>query len=154
MIYNIKNKPYYFRKVIATILDYGLLFAVTFLWMVKYGEPNAEGGYTVTGIYALPPIIFWYVMLPGSEALFSKTLGHWLVGLKVVEVSCMKADFIQTFKRRLADLVDLFFWGIPAIISIRNSAHNQRLGDLWAETAVVSLQDEKERLETTGADIK
>jgi len=140
--------------VIATILDYGLLFSITFLWMMKYGEPNAEGGYTVTGIYALPPIIFWYVMLPGAEALFSKTLGHWLVGLKVVEVSGMKAGFIQTLKRRLADIVDLFFWGIPAIISIRNSSHNQRLGDLWAETAVVSLEDQTEKRETTEVNIE
>jgi len=136
----INNKPYYFRKIIATIIDYGLLYSFFWVYMSVYGEPNSENGYSVDGIYALPPYLFWFIILPLFESLFSQTIGHFIVDLKIIDVSNGgKPSIAQSFKRRIADIIDLFFFGIPAFISINKSKNNQRLGDLWSDTIVVSF---------------
>ncbi|MBE0660876.1 MAG: RDD family protein [Bacteroidales bacterium] len=144
-----KNKPYIFRKIIAAIIDYAIIYGITFLYLMKFGKLTGDGGYQANGLYAFPPIILWVVMLPIAESVFSRTLGHWIVGLKIADESGIKADFIQTFKRRLADIVEIPFFGIPAIIAINKTTKNQRIGDLWAETIVVSRKDEKVKIENT-----
>jgi uncharacterized RDD family membrane protein YckC len=134
---NINNKPFIFRKIIATIVDYALLFTVTYLYMSEFGEPNSAGGYTVHGFYAIPPILMWFLILPFTETVFSQTFGHFLVGLKVIDITGDKPSIFQSVKRRVADMLDIFFFGIPAFIAINKSEYNQRLGDLWAETYVI-----------------
>ena len=44
---------------------------------------------------------------------------------------------IQSFKRHLLDPIDMSMFGLIAIIIIKNTNYNQRLGDLWAKTIVV-----------------
>ena len=44
-------------------------------------------------------------------------------------------------KRHLLDPIDLLFYGIPAIITIKNTEKHQRLGDLWAKTIVIDTMD-------------
>jgi uncharacterized RDD family membrane protein YckC len=41
----------------------------------------------------------------------------------------------------LLDPIDILFYGIPAIIAIKNSDKHQRLGDMWAKTIVVDIKD-------------
>jgi uncharacterized RDD family membrane protein YckC len=137
----IKNKPYILRKIIATLIDYAILFYVIYLYMSKFGEQNNEGDYTVEGIYTLPVILMWLIYLPGSESLLSRTIGHMIVGLRIIDHTGGKPGILQTIKRRLADPVDLILFGIPAIIAINKTENNQRLGDLWADTLVVSNND-------------
>ncbi len=144
------NKPFIGRKIIATIIDYSLLYTITFYYLMEFGVPNDEGGYSAEGIKAIPPILFWFLLLPGTECFFTATLGHWLVGLKVIEEGGLKADFLQTIKRRLADIIDIFFFGIPAMISINKTVNNQRLGDLWAETIVVRVNRRNKDKNTCG----
>ena len=131
------NKPFISRKITATIIDYGFLFIITYWYMSEFGEANPDGGYSVHGIYSLPPILMWFLFLPFMETLFSLTIGHLIVGLKIVDNSGNKPSISQSIKRRIADFVDIFFFGIPAFISINKTEKNQRLGDLWAETIVV-----------------
>nr|WP_319997637.1 RDD family protein [uncultured Draconibacterium sp.] len=141
---NITNKPYLTRKFIATIIDYSILTVLSFFYIKEFGEPNGSGAYQVEGLDALPPILFWLLLFPIAESIFSATLGHFIVGLKVIDVGGSKPDFIQTLKRRLADIVDLVFYGIPAMIAIKKTEKNQRLGDLWAETMVVCRKEKIE----------
>ncbi|WP_394335734.1 RDD family protein [Flavobacterium cyanobacteriorum] len=59
-----------------------------------------------------------------------------------------KPTFFQSLKRHVLDPVDMFPFGLIAIITIKNTDKHQRLGDLWAKTIVVkndtlSIQDSK-----------
>lgn len=137
----INNKPYYFRKIIATIIDYGLLYSFLFWYVSVFGEPNNEGGLSVDGDYTLPPVLLWFIMLPFFESFFSHTIGHFIVDLKIIDTNGAKPSILQTFKRRVADIIDLLlFFALPAFISINKSRNNQRLGDLWSDTVVVSVK--------------
>ena len=140
---NEKNDPHYARKIIATIVDYTIVFLSMYFWIKEFGEPNSEGGYTASGIYALPPIVFWIILLPMSESLFSATLGHWMVGLRIVDESGFTPDFFMALKRRIADIIDLPFFAIPAFIAIERTPMGQRLGDLWARTVVIDREVKK-----------
>lgn len=131
------------RKVIATIIDYGIYFTLTFLYMMEFGELNADGEYHTEGIASIPSILLWILWFPGAEALYSSTFGHWIVGLKVVDDSGADSpDIIQLLKRRVADIVDIFIWGIPAFIAINKTDKSQPLGDLWGETMVIRRGDD------------
>ena len=80
-------------------------------------------------------------IFPIIESLNGRTLGHTLVQLRVTTLSGNNISFVQSFKRRLLDPVDIFsFWGVVAVIAIRNSDRNQRIGDMWAKTLVVGAE--------------
>ncbi|WP_047414155.1 RDD family protein [Cellulophaga sp. Hel_I_12] len=150
----IQTQPNIGKRVLAGFIDYFIIYAVTFFLAYTLGEPNDEGGYSLNGAPALIPMIFWLFMTVGLEQLFGATFGNGLVGLKPISIlehidgriyknAIQKSTFGQSFKRHLLDLIDMFFFGLVAIITIKNSEKNQRLGDLWAKTTVIKIEDEK-----------
>ncbi len=58
--------------------------------------------------------------------------------------SNLKPTFGQSFKRHLLDPIDMFFFGLIGILTIKNSVKNQRLGDMWAKTIVMKTSDLKD----------
>jgi hypothetical protein len=44
------------KRTGATIMDYVIIFAFSFGFVMYFGEPNSEGGKTVSGLPALVPI--------------------------------------------------------------------------------------------------
>lgn len=108
------------------------------MYVMYFGEPNDEGGYSVSGIKGLPLLAFWFLYFPGMEATRGQTIGHMITGLKVVTLSGNSVSFGQAFKRRLLDAIDIFAtFGLVAFITVKNSERNQRVGDIWAKTIVV-----------------
>lgn len=137
------DKPYLSKRIIATIIDYGIYYLFFFIYIGFFGEDNGEGGKHVTGFLGLIPIIVWFLYFVLMEATFYATLGHQLFELEVRNIDGSKIDFTQALRRRLLDFIDICFLGIPAIIAIKNTEHHQRLGDLWAKTKIVKIQDKK-----------
>jgi uncharacterized RDD family membrane protein YckC len=126
------------NRFFASLIDYLVIGCVFMIYAYKFGEPNNEGGYTVHGLKALVPLGFWFIYLIVIEGFFGATVGHFVMGLKVVKADNSGIDFVDSIKRHLLDPIDILPFGIPAMISIKNSALNQRLGDLWAKTIVVN----------------
>lgn len=133
----LKGETSILRRLFAFIIDYGITFLLTYLYIMAYGEPNDEDGYSVTGWPALIPVVFWLLYFPTIESIYDTTLGHYIVGLKVIKSTGGKIDFNDSLKRHSVDPFELFIWGIPAIIAIKKTPKHQRLGDLWADTIVV-----------------
>jgi len=131
------------NRILASLIDYIAIGCFFWLFVHMYGEPNATGGYTVNGIKALVPIGFWFIYLIVIESLFNATMGHFILGLKVVKTDGERIDFIASLKRHLADPFDFFFFGVVGIILIKNTVLNQRLGDIWAKTIVITDKEEK-----------
>jgi uncharacterized RDD family membrane protein YckC len=134
----IKTEPKLLRRSLATIIDYGLYF-IFFSWLVAtYGVPNDEGGYTLSNDPKGGWIfVVWIIYFPIVESFRGQTLGKLILGLRVVTKNGNPISFGQAFKRHLVDMIDFFFFGIVAIITIKNTPDHQRVGDLWAKTIVI-----------------
>jgi len=135
----LKTEPNIGKRIIAGFIDYLIIFIFFFIYIYAFGEPNEEGGYSVSGLLALVPIIFWGIMTVGLEVGFGGTLGNSIAGIKAIPKSGInrKLTFGESFKRHLFDPIDMFFFGLVAIVIIKNTDKNQRLGDLWGNTIVV-----------------
>ncbi len=134
-----KTEPNIGNRILAGLIDYTLIYLFTFTMVFVLGEPNEEGVYSLSGAPSLIPILFWLIMTVGLEIGLGATLGNSIAGLKAIPMSEQnrKLTFGQSLKRHLLDPVDMFFFGLPGIITIKNTDKNQRIGDLWAKTIVV-----------------
>ena len=135
------------KRIFATILDYGLYLLAFYVYLMFFGHENDEGGQTVSGLLALPIFIAWFVYFVVIEAFYGATLGHQGFNLKVLTLKRKDIEFTQALKRHLLDPIDIFFYGIPAIIAIKNSDRHQRIGDMWAKTIVVDTTDPEQYLD-------
>jgi uncharacterized RDD family membrane protein YckC len=135
----IQTKANLVKRIFAGLVDYLIIFAFQFAYVFAYGAPNEEGGYSVSGFPALVPVLFWCLMTVGVEQIFGATVGNMLVDLKPVSFPGyqQRLTFGQSLKRHLLDPLDMLFFGFIGIITIKNTAMNQRLGDIWAQTVVV-----------------
>ena len=133
----IQTQPNFGRRIAATLIDYCIVYGFTFWYIFEFGQPDGEGGYEVTGLPALLPVLVWFVYFPVIESIKGQSFGHRLAGLMVIHKSGKKADFGQVLLRRLLDPIDLWFFGLVAILTIRNNDQHQRVGDLAANTIVI-----------------
>jgi uncharacterized RDD family membrane protein YckC len=145
-----KYKTNLTKRIFATLIDYGLYVAFFFMYIEYFGHENSSGGKSVEGFASLPPDLFWFIYFPLVENAFGTTLGGLIFNLRVLTVDRREIGFMEAIKRHLCDLPDLFFFGIPAIIAIKNTEKHQRLGDLWAETIVVDLKDPEQAMQVSG----
>lgn len=137
------TRPYAGRKVVATMIDYVVILAITVLYILTFGEPNEEGGKSVTGWSALLIVLPWFIYFIFTEWYFGATPGHKIVGLKVVSVDGSRLRFTQVFVRRFCDALEISWcFGLIAFILVLNSEQNQRLGDIAAKTLVIDKNDE------------
>jgi uncharacterized RDD family membrane protein YckC len=136
-----KNKSNLKKRIIATLIDYALFLIPMYMYIMYFGQFNNEGGKTVSGLMALPIPIVWVIYFVVIEAYYGSTLAHQSLYLKVLTVDRKQIQWTQALKRHLLDPIDILFYGIPAIIAIKNSEKHQRLGDMWAKTIVVDTKD-------------
>lgn len=137
------TKPNLLKRFIAGLIDYLFVYGFFFAFVYSFGKPNDEGGYSVTGILGLVPIIFWFAIVVLTEVFFGATLGNSIVGLKPKSLTKNNGElsFSQSIKRHLLDPIDMFLFGLIAIITIKNTDRNQRLGDIWAKTIVTEIEN-------------
>ncbi len=129
------------KRIIATLIDYTIISIITYLYIELLGDDTPDGSKEVNGLLTLPIFIFWFLYFVVIETFYSATLGHQALYLKVVTVDRKVIGFSQALKRRLLDPIDIMIYGIPAIISIKNTDKHQRLGDLWAKTIIIDTKD-------------
>src|SRR5690606_38569912 len=105
------------ERIGAAIIDYGLIFTITFLLIFVLGTPNDEGGYSLTGWAAWTPTLVWFILTIGFEQFLGGTLGNSIMSLKVYDDNGFRnsPDFLQSFKRHLLDPIDMFPFGIIGI---------------------------------------
>jgi uncharacterized RDD family membrane protein YckC len=67
-----------------------------------------------------------------------QTLGKWMLGLRVMDMTGLELQFSQVVIRNLLRIFDqLPFWGLVGGMAMIVSKHRQRLGDLAAGTVVI-----------------
>ena len=126
------------------MIDYGMYFLFLIIYIPLFGKENEEGGQSVSGLLGLPILIYWFIYFIVVESIYGATLGHQAFYLRVLTINRNKIVFLQAVKRHLLGFLDMLVYGIPAIISIKNSDKHQRLGDMWAKTIVVDTTDKEQ----------
>lgn len=129
------------KRILATVLDYLIFGLLCYLYLGFFGTENDEGALVVRNLMALPILILWLVYFVAIEGLKGATLGHQALNLKVLTVRRDEIGLTEAFLRRLLDLIDILWYGIPAIIEIKYTEKHQRLGDLVAGTIVIDTED-------------
>ena len=139
MIYKTNLK----RRFLAGFIDYAIIYSLTFLLIFAFGTPDVEGTYHLNGLPALIPVTGWLILTVVFESLLGGTLGNSIMGLKVLpaNMKIRNLTFKESLKRHLLDPIDMFMFGLIAIITINNTDKRQRLGDIWANTIVVKASD-------------
>ena len=141
------TKAYVNKRVTATLIDYTIVWAFAIFYIYEFGEPNDRGGYTLSGWPLMVPVLFWFVFIVIAERYMGGTLGHQLCRIKVVSVIREDMSLWRTFKRRIADCLEIgWCFGLIAYLLARNTNNNQRLGDILAKTCVIGKDDEYKEL--------
>jgi uncharacterized RDD family membrane protein YckC len=133
------------RRALAATIDYGILTGCSVLILSAVGTTDADGIVRVTGIPALMLMaagaVIWLLYFPLAEALFGQTLAKAALRLEVVRLDGKPLRFGDAVQRRIIDLMELWMFGIPALISATQSPYGQRFGDRLAATTVVADED-------------
>ena len=139
--YTVHTKPYIKLRIIATLIDYGILGALFYVFVFTMGEDQGNGAHVVNGWPVLLIPIFWTIYFVVTESTNQATPGHEICKLKVYKTNGQKPGFTDAFKRRICDPIDIFIYGLPALICILKTPKHQRLGDLFADTVVAKASD-------------
>ena len=120
------------KRFLAGLIDYSVIFTFFYVFV-----------YSVNGILALVPVLFWFAFTVLLELLFDATLGNSIMGLKPKSLIKNNGElsFSQSLKRHLLDPIDMFPFGLIGIMTLKNTDRNQRLGDIWAKTIVIDNKD-------------
>ena len=128
------------RRFYANFFDYFILFALYALYIFLAGTRDDEGTYRVAGLKAFVLPLIWILYFPVAEAISGQTIGKKIFNLHIVDLGGNAPTIVQTFLRRLLDIFEMTFLGLPAILSINYSPKNQRIGDMMAGTTVVQTE--------------
>ncbi len=142
------NYPYIPKRVGATVIDYTIMFLFDFFYIDVFGVNDGTGSYTINGLPALGPPVFWFAYFIITERYMGGTLGHQLQKLKVVSRNGNGLSLGQVTLRRLCDALEIVWCsGLIAWLLVRNSDTHQRLGDLVAKTMVIGRDDSQSSVE-------
>lgn len=134
-----------YKRAIAIIIDFGLLFLVftlaTYLMKGVWLMSASDHLWSITDpicLVYLCIIILYFIVL---EIFFWQTLGKRMMRIRIVpQTGKGKLTLKQTFIRLLLLPVDSFLLGVVGCISIIRSPSKQRIGDRLAKTIVVDKE--------------
>ncbi|WP_194851771.1 RDD family protein [Nonlabens antarcticus] len=133
-------KSFLGRRFFAGLIDYALIYFLSII-MILYLIPKDQNGLSsMNGLYSILIFGCWSVLTVGVEIKLGATFGNTIVGIKPIPKSGInrKLTFLESFKRHLLDPIDMFFFGLVGFVVIQSTEYHQRVGDLWADTIVVS----------------
>ncbi|WP_333693738.1 RDD family protein [Flavobacterium sp.] len=121
----------------ATVV-WGIFFKS--LGLTKYMENLDTWSFAAIVIVLFLPVIFYSLI---QESLMEgQTLGKKILKIKVVKIDGYQASFGDYIIRWLFRIIDVnLSWGVIGLITLVVSEKTQRLGDITAGTAVISLKN-------------
>lgn len=125
----------------AVKLCYHFLLQWTILSGISFDEAIRDSWsmMAIIGLLYLPVMLYSLVQ---ESLMEGQTIGKKLLGIKVVKIDGYQASFFDYLIRwvlRLIDISGSFY--MAGVISMAMSKNHQRLGDLAAGTAVISLKN-------------
>ena len=128
------------QRFLASLLDGLIVFCWLLFVELIVGGMRTEEGTLMWRILLTTPIMFFYHFI--QEAFFGgRSIGKRAMGIKVISMSGENPTLSECSIRWAMRMVDigLSFGGI-AILVASSSDKSQRVGDIMANTAVISLK--------------
>lgn len=130
------------ERLVAYILDAGILFCYYFLvniFVSRFFQFDDQWSYIGLLMFLMLPMMFYTLIF--ESLMNGQTPGKRVMKIKVVKIDGFEAGFTDYVSRWLMRLIDITITsGVAAVISIIISGRSQRLGDMVAGTAVISLK--------------
>lgn len=136
-------------RMLASLTDYGIkisygIFVLTvfFYWLGLGSRLQAMDQWSATAVSLLfySPVMVYSLVL--ESLLDGQTIGKRLLKIRVVKIDGYQATFGDYLIRWILRIVDFtMMTGAVATVSVAMSQKNQRLGDMAAGTAVISLKN-------------
>lgn len=131
-------------RMLAFGIDYFIIsfYAImVYFILLRIGLMNLSDSWLTAGIYMLVllPALFYPFLM---ETFFNgQTIGKMITKIKVVKIDGTRATIYQYFIRWVCSIVDIFMCagavGTASIIATKNA---QRVGDIAADTSVISTK--------------
>lgn len=137
------------RRFLGWLIDFFIQIAYlmivselleSFLAGTKNTDNNLPFMYNLSSVEMLlfVPVLLYHLM---SELLMNgQSIGKKIVGVRVISESGSRPSVYQFLLRWLIRPFDVFFFLLPALISMLVSKKTQRLGDLAAGTLVIKTR--------------
>lgn len=124
-------------RVAASVIDLFAIFIYCFIVNVTLSVSFTNQSSPLAWFFIDLP---FFMYSPVSEYLTKgQSLGKYCVGIRVVKVTGENAGFREYFTRWIFRVVDMWFGaGFLAILFSSTSERRQRLGDVMANTVVIS----------------
>jgi uncharacterized RDD family membrane protein YckC len=122
------------KRMLAVGIDGSL---ATVLSLIAAGMVNSFGGAAVITALCSVHLAYFFVF----EALWSRTPGKYLFGLRVCQVDGSRCTLRSAMLRTLLRVIEvnpILLGALPAGIMLLVTKRKQRLGDLLAGTVVIS----------------
>jgi len=122
------------KRMLAVAIDGSL---ATVLSLIAAGMVNSFGGAVVITALCSVHLAYFFVF----EALWSRTPGKYLFGLRVCQVDGSRCTLRSAMLRTLLRVIEvnpILLGALPAGIMLLVTKRKQRLGDLLAGTVVIS----------------
>lgn len=133
-------------RMVAFAIDYAIIVCYFILIVTILSESNALKGldqWAYMGVYSVVSLPAIFYPLITETFMEGQTVGKRVLKLKVVKVDGTRATFCEYFIRWISTTVDIFIsMGAIGLSSMILSKRSQRIGDIAAETTVVSLKQD------------
>lgn len=128
------------ERLAAFAIDMGIKWGYLTMLSVMIGDLNWTDEWSEIGAYSFLslPVVFYSLVL--EYVLNGQTLGKRLMKIKVVKIDGYQASLTDYLIRWFFRIVDIFIFGL-GFFFIAFSKKAQRIGDLAAGTAVISIRD-------------
>lgn len=137
-----------FIRAVASFIDalaFLIYFIIAFnLMSVSFFEWKLNDVSLFTAIFAILFRIPWLIYSPTLEYFTNgRSLGKWILGIRVVKVTGETAGLKEYFTRWIFRVIDIWIgaFGFLALLIAGTSERNQRLGDLMANTVVIKTSN-------------
>jgi len=126
-------------KAAYSVLIWGIFFYYLGINQLMLGLDNWSYYAIIIVVYS--PVIFYSLIF--ESILEGQTIGKRLLQMKVVKIDGYQASFGDYLIRWLFRIIDVnMSSGVIGLIAMITSAKTQRLGDMTAGTAVISLKND------------
>lgn len=136
-------------RMLAILIDFAVMMAYVVFNTYILSKINFDESWTYIAVTMLVnfPVIFYFFYM---ETIFQgQTLGKKVMNLKVIRIDGNKASIYEYFIRWIFTIVDILMMsGVIGLLSMVMTKKTQRLGDLAANTTVISLKSQLNIQET------
>lgn len=154
-------------RFLAALIDYVVLIAATIVLMIVAGIVLSTSAWTggtggpqhwllwVAGLMALAGLLVWVGYFVVLETVWNgQTIGKRVTGIRVIKRNGTSITARDALVRGLMRIID---WlpanGMVALVSFFATRHQQRIGDLVADTVVIREFRSRKPLNWTGGSV-